>query len=74
MCLSKFLLLQTASPDGVIRLERTDLSSEISNIRNIYFKEQCHSSIGDFLKCNINGQINRSGLLMQASKKIMKPY
>lgn len=71
MHLSKFLLLQTASPDGIIRLERTALSSEMSNIRDIYFKEQCHHSIGDFLNCNIHGQITHSGLLMQASEIIL---
>lgn len=65
LCLSKYLLLQTASPDGIIRLERTSLSEEAANVMETYFKQQYHHSIGEFLNSNVHNKASYSGLLIQ---------
>ena len=63
--LSKYLLLQTASPDAIVRLERTDLADEKKEIEQIYFEQQYHNSIEDFLVHHIHGLHRDFGLLMQ---------
>ena len=61
---SKFLLLQTACPDSIFRVKSTPLRGEYENIQNIYFKEQHHSSIQDFLDHCLS-QNNQGSLLLQ---------
>ena len=63
--MSKFLLLQTAAPDAIVRLERTDLAGERKVIEDIYFRQQHHSSIEDFLNHHIHDCEAETGLLMQ---------
>ena len=61
--LSKYFLLQTASPDAIVRLERTDMDPDNESLK-IYFERQHHESIDDFLHYHVHdGQ--REGLLMQ---------
>ncbi len=62
---SKYLLLQTAAPDAIVRLEYTDLAEEKKNIEDIYFKQQHHASIEDFLNHCVHGYHTETGLLMQ---------
>lgn len=69
--MSKYLLLQTASPDGIIRLEHTDINDEKTNIEDIYFRIQCHQSIGDFLETNIKDHVSQLGLLMQVDNLLL---
>lgn len=59
---SKYLLLQTAAPDAIVRLERTALAGEKKEIEDIYFHHQHHSSIEDFLDHHVN---SKHPLLMQ---------
>ena len=63
--MSKFLLLQTAAPDAIVRLERTELADEKQETENIYFQSQYHSSIEDFLNHHVHEYNIDSGLLMQ---------
>ena len=62
--LSKYFLLQTASPDAIMRLEHTALATDSGLLKCIYFERQHHESIDDFLHYHVQeGQ--REGLLMQ---------
>ena len=63
--LSKFLLLETASPDSIVRLRNTKLVEETKAIKKIYFEQQHHHSINDFLTYQVHSNHRDSGLLMQ---------
>lgn len=63
--LSKYLLLLTASPDAIVRVERTALSNEKILIEHIYFQQQYHTSIIEFLDYYVNERHENSRLLMQ---------
>jgi hypothetical protein len=63
--LSKFLLLQTAAPDAIVRLEHADLAHEKAVIGDIYFKHQHHNSMEDFLNHSIRACDTKTRLLMQ---------
>lgn len=65
--LSQYQLLQTASPDAIVRLQRTELASESETIQQIYFKKQHHNSVDDFLEFHLklSGNSQSVGLLMQ---------
>ena len=61
-------MLETAAPDAIVRLERSALADEKEEIMLLYFLEQHHSSLIDFLTHHI--QITHSGecgLLMQVN-------
>ena len=63
---SQYLLLQTASPDALVRLESTPLADQREEVSRLYFQEQHHSSIEDFLTHHIQRNSTRGGgLLMQ---------
>lgn len=62
--LSKYLLLQTATPDAIVRLEETALSAELDEVKKIYFEQQHHESIAHFLNHHVHGS-TREGLNMQ---------
>ena len=64
--LSQFLLLQTASPDAIIRLESTALEDK-NDIREMYFKELHHQSIEDFLISELQRCGTKGGLLIQVT-------
>ena len=69
---SKKLLLQMASPDALIRLHNTTLSLDQEKIKKIYFYEQHHGSIVQFLQHHFHGgQSHQSGLLIQVRKLIL---
>jgi len=61
---SQFLLLQTACPDSIFRLKSTSLRGEYDEISNVYFNEQHHNSIQDFLNHCFN-QNTKERLHMQ---------
>ena len=63
--ISKDLLLQTAAPEAIARLKHTPLADEREKIIKIYFEEQHHNSIEDFLIYNVCQKDSPSGLLMQ---------
>lgn len=65
--MSKYLLLQTASPDAVVRLEKTVLVDEKMEVKRIYFQQQHHESLEDFLNHHVHGSHGQDGLLMQVS-------
>ena len=65
--LSQYLLLQMASPDALIRLDKTDLAGERDDLSKLYFESQCHQSIHDFLLHYTAGTVSEGGLLMQVS-------
>ena len=64
--LSQFLLLQTASDDSLVRLAMTDLAHKQEELMRLYFKEQPHRSIADFVSYHIqNSDETKEGLLLQ---------
>ena len=65
------MLLQTAAPDAIVRLERTDLAGEQRAIEDIYFRQQHHSSIEDFLIQHVHECDVKTRLLMQVYDKII---
>ncbi len=65
--MSKYLLLQTASPDAVVRLVKTVLANEKKEIKRIYFQQQHHESLEDFLNHHVHGSHGQDGLLMQVN-------
>lgn len=59
-------MIQTASPDAIVRLKRTDLAEESDEIRQIYFEQQPHESIEDFLNYHVkDAGHDERGCLMQ---------
>jgi len=63
---SQYLLLQTASPDALFRLEYTPLADQREELSRIYFQEQRHNSLEDFLAHHIRrNNTQEGGLLMQ---------
>ena len=70
---SKRLLLQMASPDALIRLHHTTLAKDQRTLSHIYFSEQHHGSIVQFLVHHLrNGShmTGQCGLLIQVSYNI----
>ncbi len=63
--LSRFLLLHTASPDALIRLKRTPLEDQADELSQIYDRQQCHSSLKDFLSFQLTDDTEEGGKLMQ---------
>jgi hypothetical protein len=64
--LSQYLLLQIASDDALIRLKRTSLADQQKDFMHLYFSEQHHDSIIDFIYHHIKDDDGTSeGLLMQ---------
>ena len=67
---SKSLLVQMASPDALIRLQRTQLADERKNI-TITYAEQHHGSIRDFVYHHLQQQCDEDnengGLLLHVS-------
>jgi len=64
--MSQYLLLQTASPDALVRLEYTSLAHQREELSRLYFQEQHHNSIQEFLTHHIQrNSTRRGGLLMQ---------
>ena len=60
------ILLQMASPDALIRLQRTVLAAEAEELSKMYFSEQCHGSIVQFLQHHLQTHTaNSDGLLIQ---------
>ena len=66
--LSKYLLLLTAAPDAIVRVECTALKNEKESIEHVYFRQQHHTSIIHFLEHHVNEEQGHFGLLMQVSK------
>ena len=64
---SKRILLQMASPDALIRLKSNSLERQHKRLHHIYFSEQHHGSIVQFLKYHIESYNNpgHCGLLIQ---------
>ena len=59
------LLLLMTSPDALIRLQRTELRDEQKKLCGIYFDEQKHDSLTDF----VNSQLSQeNGALLQVSE------
>ena len=68
--MSQYLLLQTASPDALVRLEYTSLADQREELSRIYFQEQHHNSIQDFLAHHLEMKsIRGGGLLMQVGER-----
>ena len=66
---SKRILLQMASPDALIRLKSNSLERQHKRLHHIYFSEQHHGSIVQFLKHHIESYNNpgQCGLLIQVN-------
>ena len=70
---SKAILLQMASPDALIRLHCTTLLKDRKNLTQVYFSEQFHGSIVQFLGHHLHnaGHVaGQCGLLIQVSHNI----
>ena len=66
--MSKRLLMETASPDSVVRLKALRDTEEMNECVKIYFEEQCHSSLCDFLKMKLfDSQSPKEGLLLHVT-------
>lgn len=64
--LSQLLLLQTASDDSLVRLMMTDLAHQQKELMRLYFSEQHHQSIAEFLYHHMqNSDESKEGLLLQ---------
>ena len=50
---SKSLLLDIASPDAIVRLRYSKLTSEFDRVFDMYFIEQCHSSLFELLSSKL---------------------
>ncbi|KAJ8251476.1 hypothetical protein GJAV_G00221750, partial [Gymnothorax javanicus] len=51
---AKLILLDCATPDSVVRLDHTDLPrGETEQLTHVYFEQQKHSSLADFIICHI---------------------
>ena len=61
----KKILLQMASPEALIRLKSTLLDDEQKHLSQIYYFEQHHGSIVEFLNYHLPKTHNLSGLLIQ---------
>ena len=71
---SKKILLQMASPDALIRLHCTSLADDYEELRQIYFSEQHHGSIVQFLVHHLHNGSHMSGqcgLLIQVRYNII---
>ena len=69
--LSKYLLLQTASDDSLVRLKMTDLAQQQEELVRLYFSEQHHKSVAEFVYHHIqNSDESKEGLLLQVLKTI----
>ena len=53
MALGKRLLLETASPDSLIRLKGSNNLQEMNECVKIYFEEQHHVSLCDLVKAKL---------------------
>ena len=63
---SQYLLLQTASPDALVRLEQSPLADQKEELLELYFKRQHHNSLEDFLAHHLQRNGTRGeNLLMQ---------
>ena len=54
----KSLLLDIASPDAIVRLRYSKLASEFDAVFNMYFIEQCHSSLFELLSRKLPISLN----------------
>eukprot|EP00731_Ephydatia_muelleri_P016208 Em0009g632a len=65
----KCSLLQTASPDALIRLKSsTEIpKKEVNYLNDVYFKHQHHSSLQDFLSHQFQDSTHLEGLLIQVT-------
>ena len=62
---SQYLLLQTAYPDALVRLENSPLADQREELLSLYF-QQHHSSLEDFMAYHLQrGGIQEESLLMQ---------
>lgn len=64
---SKKILLQMASPESLIRLQYTSLDEQKEKLSEIYYVEQHHGSIVEFLSHHLNTSTDSYGLLIQVS-------
>ena len=62
--LSQFLLLQTATPDAIVRLQNTTLKEQKA-IKEMYFKKLHLHSIEEFLVDQLQRCEGKGGLLIQ---------
>lgn len=65
--LSQYYLLQTASPDAMVRLQKTSLANKSKVLQQIYFERQHHSSLENFLAYHLkfDGDAQPVGMLLQ---------
>ena len=56
-----------ANPDALIRLQRTALADQQKKLCQVYFSEQYHDSITQFLQHHIGNDFERNGVLIQVS-------
>jgi len=62
------LLLQTASPDALFRLEHSPLAYQKEELLELYFQQQHHGSLEDLLAYHLQTDgISGESLLMQVS-------
>jgi hypothetical protein len=62
--LSQFLLLQTAAPDAIVRLQNTPLEEQ-KTVEEMYFKKLHLHSIEEFLIDQLQRCEGKGGLLIQ---------
>lgn len=68
---AKDVLLWTATPDSVLRLEKTKLKNEFEGVVEKYFVQQHHDSLVDFLKFKLDSN-ESNGLCVQVMQLLCK--
>ena len=62
------MLLETASPDSLVRLQGFKQSHEVDNCLKVYFKEQHHLFLADLLQAKLfDSQILKEGFLLHVT-------
>ena len=59
------LLLQCATPDSLARLHMTELKMEVDRLWEIYFEQQHHSSLIDYLNGVLPSEAKGKGISAQ---------
>ena len=71
---SREILLQIVSPDALVRLQKSRLADSQQQLSQIYFFQQHHDSLMQFLEYRLqsSAQSGTDGLLMQVTAQHLK--
>lgn len=67
---AKHILIWGSTPDAVLRLYKTDLEISAKEYLDVYFNEQCHDSLCDFLQYRSNHKTFGGNFIQVCSKTV----